>query len=215
MSGVTPLKLAAGAVGTYALYAGYKRHKPQQMQAQVKTIAQSQAIYRNLARQQYTQGVSGNPHLDGLAKKWRNFKTLGPWGLNLKLALWKNKIKQFTNNVVWTPETLIGLTALYIGGFKPHKAITVPGKAIWQHALKDALGKSGNFMATRGLDAAGQLIGKTAKHLFTVPGLLVAGGLGAFLWRFNQVSNGKARVDFFNTNPIYTSYLYTQNDMQL
>jgi hypothetical protein len=215
MSRITPVKIAAAAVGGYALYAGYKRNKVYQFQAGIKHNYQAREISRNLAQQQYTQGVSGNPHLDNWAKKWRSFKTYGPWGINLHAKLVRTKVSQFVNNVLLTPETAIGLAALYIGGFKPHQVITKPAKFIWQNGAKQAA--QSTWTAIKNIRSGRILRGlqKVTRSVFTLPGLLIVGGLGLLAWRFNNVSDGAARVDFFNQNPNYSSYLYAQHKTDL
>lgn len=215
MSRITPVKIAAAAVGGYALYAGYKRNKVYQFQAGIKHNYQAREISRNLAQQQYTQGVSGNPHLDNWAKKWRSFKTYGPWGINLHAKLFKARVKQFVNNVLLTPETAIGLGALYLGGFKPHQVITKPAKFIWQNGLKDGLKNGWHFIKNRAPFGMLNSLKTLTRNVFTLPGMLIVGGLSLLAWRFNNVSDGAARVDFFNQDPNYSGYLYAQNKTYL
>ncbi len=216
----TTLRLAAGAVAAYAVWVGAQRNRNYQAVADVQFTQYGQDTYQSLARQHYYQGISGNDVMDRWAHKLRAFRMYGPMNIFPKIKHWRLKSAAFTENVLLTPETLLGVGALYVAGLKPHKLITTPMRWLWNEGgMREGLSNIGQ--AVRNYKPAGLFnsLAKGTRFMFTLPGLLLGLGAGVLAWRFNRVYNGTERADYFSLNAAggsrYNPWLSYENRMIL
>ncbi len=213
----TTLRLAAGAVAAYAVWVGAQRNRGYQAVADVQYTKYGQDTYQKIARQHYYQGITGNDVMDKWAHKLRAVNAYGPMNMFPRLKKWELKTKAFVNNVLLTPESLLGVAALYVAGMKPHQVITKPLRWLWQDGgMREGLTKVGDMIRNYRPRGLTQKLGKVTRFAFTLPGLLLGLGAAVLAWRFNRVYEGVERADFFDPGgQRYTPWLNLENSMIL